>query len=68
VLNDVRDRRKSRGLSQEALAQAVGVSRQTINAIEKGRYMPSLPLAITLARYFGANVEQMFEPEPGDNR
>ena len=44
------------------------MSRQTINAIETGRYMPSLPLALALARYFEASVEEMFTPEPGDNR
>jgi putative transcriptional regulator len=68
MLNDVRERRGERGLSQAALGEAMGVSRQTINAIETGRYMPSLPLAIALARFFGATVEAMFHPEPGDNR
>jgi putative transcriptional regulator len=65
--NDVRRRRAERGLSQAALAQAMGVSRQTINAIETGRYLPSLPLAITLARYFGTSVEEMFS-DNGDSR
>jgi putative transcriptional regulator len=60
VENDVRARRADRGLSQAALGEAMGVSRQTINAIETGRYLPSLPLAIALARYFGASVEEMF--------
>lgn len=58
--NDVRRRRAEQGLSQAALGQAMGVSRQTINAIETGRYLPSLPLAIALARYFGTSVEEMF--------
>jgi putative transcriptional regulator len=58
--NDVRARRAEKGLSQAALGQAMGVSRQTINAIETGRYLPSLPLAIALARYFGTSVEEMF--------
>jgi putative transcriptional regulator len=58
--NDVRRRRTEQGLSQAALGQALGVSRQTINAIEKGRYLPSLPLAIALARHFGTSVEEMF--------
>ena len=58
--NVVRRRRAEQGLSQAALAQAMGVSRQTINAIETGRYLPSLPLAIALARYFGTSVEEMF--------
>jgi len=42
------------------LASALGVSRQTINSIEVGRYIPSLPLAIRLAQFFGAAVEEMF--------
>jgi putative transcriptional regulator len=58
--NDVRERRGARGLSQGDLGKALGVSRQTINAIETGRYLPSLPLAIALARYFGTSVEEMF--------
>jgi putative transcriptional regulator len=58
--NDVRDRRAARGLSQGDLGKALGVSRQTINAIETGRYLPSLPLAMALARYFDASVEEMF--------
>ena len=64
--NDVRSLRAGRELSQAALAQAMGVSRQTINAIETGRYMPSLPLAIGLARYFGTTVEELFHPDPGE--
>ena len=64
--NDVRDRRSERHLSQGALAQAMGVSRQTINAIETGRYLPSLPLAIGLARYFETTVEDLFHPENGE--
>jgi putative transcriptional regulator len=66
MLNDVRRLRAARDLSQAALAQAMGVSRQTINAIETGRYLPSLPLAIGLARYFGTTVEDLFHPEPGE--
>ena len=62
----MRDRRTARGLSQEALAQALGVSRQTINAIEKGRYLPSLPLALGLARFFATPVEDLFHPEDGE--
>jgi putative transcriptional regulator len=64
--NDVRRLRAARDLSQAALAQAMGVSRQTINAIETGRYLPSLPLAIGLARYFGTTVEDLFHPGPGE--
>lgn len=58
--NDVRALRGVRGLRQEDLAKAMQVSRQTINAIETGRYLPSLPLAIALARYFGKPVEELF--------
>jgi putative transcriptional regulator len=61
--NDVRKQRTAHGLSQGELAAAVGVSRQTINSIEKGRYVPSLPLAIALARYFETTVEEMFDDE-----
>jgi putative transcriptional regulator len=64
--NDVRRLRAARDLSQAALAHAMGVSRQTINAIETGRYLPSLPLAIGLARFFETTVEELFHPEPGE--
>lgn len=47
-------------LSQAQLAEELGVSRQTINAIETGRYTPSLPLAISLSRFFGRPVEGVF--------
>jgi putative transcriptional regulator len=59
--NQVRELRTQRGLAQGQLAEAMGVSRQTINSIEKERYTPSLPLAIALARYFGVTVEEMFD-------
>jgi len=58
--NDVRERRGQRGLSQGDLGKALGVSRQTINAIETGRYLPSLPLAIAMAHYFDTTVEEIF--------
>ena len=64
--NDVRRLRAARDLSQSALASALGVSRQTINAIETRRYLPSLPLAIGLARFFDTTVEELFHPEPGE--
>jgi putative transcriptional regulator len=60
VRNDVRELRGGKDLSQQALGAALGVSRQTINAIEQGRYDPSLPLAIRIARYFGRTVEEVF--------
>ncbi|SDN80207.1 transcriptional regulator [Actinomyces ruminicola] len=58
--NDVRALREAKGLTQAQLGEAVGVSRQSINSIEKGRYDPSLPLAIAIARYFGKTVEEIF--------
>ncbi len=58
--NDVRELRAAQSLSQGQLATAVGVSRQTINAIETGRYTPSLSLAIELARFFQRSVEEVF--------
>jgi putative transcriptional regulator len=61
VRNRVRELRGDKGLSQGELASAVGVSRQTINSIEVERYVPSLPLALALARYFGATVEEVFD-------
>ena len=59
--NEVRNLRAAKGMSQGELAQAMGVSRQTINAIETERYMPSLPLAINLARFFAMTVEGVFD-------
>lgn len=61
--NDVRALRTARGLSQQELAEAMDVSRQTINSIETGRYTPSLPLAIALARYFEKPVEDVFHAD-----
>ena len=61
--NDVRAHRTARGLSQKSLAEALEVSRQTINSIEKDRYTPSLPLAIALARFFGSTVEEVFDAD-----
>ena len=58
--NEVRRLRSESGLSQEGLAEKMDVSRQTINSIETERYTPSLPLAITLARFFGKSVEEVF--------
>ena len=58
--NDVRNLRAGHELSQQQLGEAMGVSRQTINSIEKERYTPSLPLAIALARYFDRPVEEIF--------
>ncbi len=60
VKNEVRERRRQRGLSQVELAANLGVSRQTVIAIEGGRYLPSLPLAIRIAHLFDVPVEKLF--------
>lgn len=64
--NDVRELRAERRLSQGDLAREMNVSRQTINAVETGRYTPSLPLAISLARFFQRPVEEVFHAPCGD--
>ena len=61
--NEVRQLREMNGLSQGQLADALRVSRQTINAIETGRYLPSLPLAFALARFFGRRLEEVFHED-----
>lgn len=53
--------RKSRKVSQEELALAVGVTRQTITSIEVGKYTASLPLAYKIAKYFGLSIEEIFD-------
>jgi putative transcriptional regulator len=60
VRNDVKQLRTGRRLSQAELGDALGVSRQTVNSIETGKWLPSLPLAMALARYFGCSVEEVF--------
>ena len=60
VRNEVRVLRTELGLTQAELAQRLNVSRQTVNAIEAGRYNPTLPLAISIARLFGRAVEEVF--------
>jgi putative transcriptional regulator len=61
--NDVRKLREGRELSQGDLAKHLSVSRQTINAIETGRYLPSLPLAMAIGRFFGRAVEEVFHDD-----
>ncbi len=61
--NRVREQRAQRGLAQAELAAILGVSRQTVISIENGRYLPSLPLAFRLARFFDLPVEELFDPE-----
>jgi putative transcriptional regulator len=60
ILNRVKELRSARGWTQEQLADAVGVSRQSINSIERERYVPSLPLALTFARVFGCSTDEIF--------
>lgn len=64
--NEVRERREAAGLSQAELGAAVGVTRQTINAIERERYDPSLELAFELAAHFDCAVEDLFDPGMDD--
>jgi len=61
--NRVREQRTQRGLSQADLAAGLGVSRQTVISIENGRYLPSLPLAFAIARFFDLTVDKMFDPD-----
>jgi putative transcriptional regulator len=63
VLNRVKELRTARGWTQQQLADAVGVSRQSINSIENGRYVPSLPLALTFARIFRRPTDDIFTLE-----
>ena len=62
--NRIPDLRQQRGWSQADLARHLAVSRQTVNALERGRYDPSLPLAFAIARLFGLTEEQVFQPDP----
>jgi putative transcriptional regulator len=66
--NRLEEIRKSRGITQEQLAAALCVSRQTIGSLENGRYNPSIILAFKIARYFNLSIEEIFiyeeEPEP----
>ena len=62
--NDVRKLREDAGLSQGELGNRLSVSRQTINSIETGRYLPSLPLALAIARFFKPRVEEVFHDDP----
>ncbi len=64
--NRVRDLRSDAGMTQSDLGDALGVSRQTINSIEGGRYLPSLPLAFRIARLFDVELDEIFEMEEAD--
>ena len=62
--NSIRELRKEKGYRQEDLAAALGVTRQTINAIENDKYDPTLLLAFKLANLLGTTVNKLFEPDP----
>ena len=61
--NRLRELRGERGWSQQALADRLGVSRQTVNALETGKYDPSLPLAFRIGRLFQLRIEEVFEDD-----
>jgi putative transcriptional regulator len=61
IINYIKKNREGKNITQEQLAQVIGVSRQTIIAMEKGNYEPSLGLALELSRYFKTNVEELFK-------
>ena len=61
--NHVKALRQDRGMTQQALADALGVSRQTVHSIETGKYDPSLPLAFKIAKVLGQTIEQLFVPD-----
>jgi len=61
--NNVRELRATNGWSQAHLAELLDVSRQTVNAIETGRYDPSLPLAFAIAKLFARPIEEIFTPD-----
>jgi putative transcriptional regulator len=63
ITNRVKELRLGLGWTQEDLAKATGVSRQSINSIERNRYVPSLPLALTFARVFGRSTDDIFRLE-----
>ena len=63
ITNRIKELRTARGLTQEQLAQAVGVSRQSINSIERDRYVPSLELALIFARVFDCPTDHIFQLE-----
>ena len=60
--NRIQELRRARGWSQADLATRLEVSRQTVNALERGRYDPSLPLAFRIAAVFGLSIEEIFQP------
>ena len=61
--NELVNLRGALGWSQADLAEELGVSRQTVNALERGKYDPSLPLAFKIAQLFGKSIEEIFHPD-----
>ena len=68
ILNRVKELRTARGWTQEDLAKMTGVSRQSINSIERNRYVPSLELALTFAKVFGCSTDQIFTLESHEDQ
>ncbi len=66
MTNKIKIQRAIKDISQEQLAQAIGVSRQTINTMEKNKYVPSTVLALKISKYFGVMVEEIFFLEETD--
>lgn len=64
--NKLEEIRKERGITQEELAKALEVSRQTVSSLENGRYNPSIILAFKIARYFNMSIEEIFIYEEGE--
>jgi putative transcriptional regulator len=64
--NTIKIERAIKNITQEDLAKTIGVSRQTINAMEAGKYVPSTVLALKIARYFNKKIEDIFELESDD--
>jgi putative transcriptional regulator len=68
ITNRVKELRAAHGWTQEQLAEAAGVSRQSINSIERDRYIPSLQLALTFARVFGCSTDEIFTLHTGSDK
>lgn len=66
VKNQLVELRNEKGWSQADLAEQLGVSRQTINSLERGKYDPSLPLAFKISKLFGLPIEQIFQPDDSE--
>jgi len=66
ILNSIKEHRINLGLTQDDLAKVVGVSRQSINSIERERYVPSLPLALRFANFFKCPIEELFQLQEED--